>query len=255
MIFFLVRPCSLPPLNPTAQQFMSAYRKLLLQNEVTSGRGANCLNDITKILEAPTRRRKSEKNIANSAELEMLMNFDFEHTEEDIEFIHTEPYDDKDQLQLHSTAYMASIVEKKVIHQIIQRGSKACLKCIDVFTHNDIVDNSFIAFISTKTNIIPPCQSTLDIVQYIDRSLKKYGSKNFSFESMVTHITKTMDISRFYTSSVFDENHDHYLDFIKHVITVYLDIKSRNASKLLTRLSQKKLIRHEQLKVIHREGQ
>lgn len=235
---------------------MSAYKKLLLYNEVTCGRNATCLNDITKILDVPTPKEKSRRNIVSSVELETLKTYDFEHsTDEEVEYRPLESLEDDDQLHLHSTAYLAAVVEESAIKQLVRKGTKSCLKCINVFIENDIINDNFIAFIATKSKIIPPCKSTFDIIQYVDSAIKKYESQKVSFQSMIAHIINTMDISRFYTSSVFDEDHDHQFDLIEHLISVYLNIKSRNASKLLTRLSQTKLLRHEKLKQVHKEGQ
>lgn len=242
---------------------MSAYRKLMVHNEVACWKG-NCLNDVTQLLEVSTKKRNEDKTVASSVDLDMLANYDFEHPTEfedeeyEVgEFENTIPLDENKQLTLHSLAYMAAIVEQKVIRDIAQRGSKACWMCIDVFKENELLDDDFISFIRTKyQKIITPCKSTFDIIQFVEKSLSKYSSQTVSFHSMITHILNTMHVpSHLYKSSLFDESHDHHNELIKHVIDVYLNIKSRNASKIITRLSQKKLLRHQLLKQIHKEGQ
>lgn len=57
---------------------MGAYRKLMLHNEVVSGKGANCMNDITKVLHISSNRCSSSKSL-NQNELVMIANFDFEN--------------------------------------------------------------------------------------------------------------------------------------------------------------------------------
>lgn len=242
---------------------MGAYRKLLVRNEITSEKG-NCLNDITQLLEVSSNNRERNDNRigANSAELELLANYDFEHrTEgeelEDEEFGLTLSSDDNDQLSLHSMAYTAALVEKKVIQEIVHKGTKACSMCIEVFNENELLKDDFLEFISSKDKkIITPCKSTFDIIKFVEKSLSKYSSQAVSFQSMTAHILNAMhNWSHLYKSSIFDESHDHHAELIKYVIDAYLNIKSKNASKILTRLAQKKLLRHQLLKQVHREGQ
>lgn len=147
---------------------MAAYKKLLLHNEVTCGRGGNCLNDITEILHVSTPKEKTRKNTVSTAELEKLTTYDFEHpTDGAAEYWLPEPLEVNEQLHLHSTAYLASVVEETTIKQLVRKGSKSCLKCINVFTENDIISDNFITFMATKCKLFPPCKSTFDIIQYM----------------------------------------------------------------------------------------
>lgn len=58
---------------------MGAYRKLLFHNEVVSGEGANCINDITNVLYVSSNVSAKSAISANQAELETLSNLDFEN--------------------------------------------------------------------------------------------------------------------------------------------------------------------------------
>lgn len=251
--------------NPTAQQFGSAYRKLLLHNEITCGKGANCLNDVTKLLEVSSRKKYTVNTeaIANTAELEMLANFDFEYGNdcEPHELVEDEAIDSTNitnaiqPLEENSLALMAALVEEKVIRAISNKGKKTCGKCIQVFTENELANDDLIAFKSKTCNILQPCRSTLKLIKYVEAALKRYASQNASFQSILTHIVGNIEPFSFYDFSTLDETHNHHLELIKQIITTYLDLKSKNYSRIITRLFQEKLIRHEKSKAVHRAGQ
>lgn len=230
---------------------MAAYRKLLLHNEVASGKGANCLNDITKVLYVPSKTRNNSI-CANQTELELLSNFDFENQ---INF--EDAYlaeNDENSLKQHSVAYVASTVEKAVLKKINNKGQKRCLACMQVFLDNEITDDSFIDYRSQISDILPPCKSTIELMNAVDSLLNIYKSQNVSLNSTVTHIMQKIDKDKFYENSSFDE-HDHKNEFIQLVIKTYVDIKSTETCNYITRIMQPTQIRHSYLKEIHRAGQ
>lgn len=230
---------------------MGAYRKLLLHNEVMSGKGANCVNDITKVLYVPS---KSIKNVIsrNETELDLLSNFDFEnHIDiEDANFMQI----GDNSLKQHSLANVASVLEEAVLKKIMQKGKKRCSECLNVLLENEITDDTFIEYKSNINNTLPPCKSTIELMNTIDILLKTYDSINVSFNSMLIHIMRIINIDRFYNNSSFEE-HNHKHEFIELVIKTYMDIKSTEECKRITKLSQKTQIRHDNLKTTHLAGQ
>lgn len=123
---------------------------------------------------------------------------------------------------------------------------------MNVFDENNMAKDVFIAFLSQSKEIRQPCISTIDLIQTMEKLLKRYDSHDVTFNSIITHILKVTDISSFYELSEFEGEHDHKRDFIKMIIEEYFDMKSEYMSKLMTRMSQKKLLRHDKLKEIHR---
>lgn len=222
----------------------------MLHNEVVSGRDSNCLNDITKVLHVSS-AKSSSHTPTNQDELEMLANYDFEnHIEyEDVRFPH------ENDLRGNSMAFIASIVEEKVLKKINQKGYKRCTACMHVFLENEITEDSFIQYKIETSNTLPPCRSTIELIQSVDTILKIYDTQNVSFNSMLVHIMKNINLDQFYGESVFDREHDHQYELIELVIRTYMDIKSRKDCKLITRLSQSTRKRHTNLKEVHRLGQ
>lgn len=151
---------------------------------------------------------------------------------------------------------MAFLVEEKVIRTIKNKRNNACLQCAYVFTENDLIDDDFISLKSqSNQQVFQPCKSTVHIILIVEEYLKKYENHHYSFESLLTHMLRNVDVTLFYECSAFGEDHDHQCDLVRKVMIAYLDIKSIKTSRLITRLTQEKLIRHEQLKHVHRCGQ
>lgn len=227
----------------------------MVQNEVVSGKGANCINDITKVLFVPSKKRGNRLS-TNSVELNMLADIDLENQLDDVQFEDDQLVDNHEKrLKKHSMAYIASCVEENVLRKLSQKGQRACLACIQVFVENEITDDSFIKFKSGTTNILPPCKSTIELIQAVENEFKKYDSHNVSFNSMLTHIIRKINLDHFYDASIFDEEHNHKIELIQVIVHTYMNIRSTQVCKLITRMSQEKQIRHTLLKTIHFEGQ
>lgn len=174
----------------------------------------------------------------------MLANFDFEYG------MDCEPYevneseetdtinvtDANQPLEENSLALMASIVEEKVIRKTSNRGKKTCPKCINVFTENELAHDDLIAFKSKTSRILPPCKSTLKLIKYAEASLKRYTSQNASFHSILTHIIGNLEPLNYYELSTFDEihTHTHLSELIREILMTYMDLKSKNYSKIIT---------------------
>lgn len=247
--------------NPAAQQFTGAYRKLLFQHEVSSSQKSNCQNDITKMLTVSS-RKKTIGVATNSEELRMLQSFDLndlfycDEFSDEVDFPFEEGKPPTEMLKENSLAYLSGMIESRVIQKIARKTKNACQKCIDVFTENELGDDNFMEFMSQKSRrIFQPCKSTVKIVNLVEKYVERMQSVNVSFNNAVSHILSNINLSELYTSSEFNDDHDHKSDLLKQIIQEYLDYKSIMFSKSVTILSQKKLIRHDRLKEVQRLGQ
>lgn len=241
--------------NPSQQQFTGAYRKLLFQNEVTSSHKSNCQNDITKMLTVSSRRKVPTVSI-NPEELRLLQSYDFENIcNDEYNLVFEDEKNPTEILKENSLAYLGGVIETKVIRKI-SSAKNACQRCINVFVENEITDDSFMTFLSQKSSkIIQPCKSTIKILKTIENLLKNYQSGNISYKTTVTYILNNIDISQLYSGSDFQESHNHQRSLVQRIVETYLDHKSKMFSKTVTTMSQKKLIRHDRLKLVHELGQ
>lgn len=247
--------------NPTAQQFTGAYRKLLFQNEVSSSQKSNCENDLTKILTVSS-RKKANISVATNSELEQLQNIDLsdlfysDEFSDELDFMFEEAKLPSEILKENSLAYISGVIETKVIRKLSQKTKNKCQNCINVFIENELTDDHFMQFMSKKSHkIFQPCRSTVKIICLVEKYLERIQGVNVSFNAVVSHILSNINLIELYTGSEFNDDHDHKIDLLKQIIQEYLDHKSIMFSKSLTTLAQKKLIRHDRLKEIHRQGQ
>lgn len=248
--------------NPTAQQFSGAYRKLLFQNEVSCSQKSNCQNDITQILTVSSRKKNNSKP-TNSEELQMLQSYDLndlffsDEISDEVGFLFEGEKEPIQALKKSSLAYLSGIIEAKIIQKISRKSKNACQKCMDVFTENELTDDSFMEFLSDKSRqILQPCKSTVKIICLVEKYLERIQTVNASFNSVTSHLLSNINLPELYIGSEWNgDDHDHKYELVKQIIQEYLDYKSIIFSKSLTTLSQKKLIRHDRLKEIHRSGQ
>lgn len=96
--------------NPTVEQFCAAFRKIVINNEITSSEFSNCADSLNILCVSSGRpKRRSIQHIEN--EDSFLENFEYMEKKEEIE-----KYDYLlDNLEKNSVAYTAGWLEKKLI--------------------------------------------------------------------------------------------------------------------------------------------
>lgn len=239
--------------NPNAQQFAAAYRKLLFQNEVSSSNAANCQNDITKILQVSSAKIKIQL-APDPDELKKLATVDeelFDCCDEAL----IDGFTHDDELNQHSKAYSASTLEHKVIKRLQLKGKKRCLQCEHVFEENESANDEFIEFLSHKKTVKQPCKSTMKMIYMAEDFLKKFNSVNVTFNCILKHVVDKIVNVPLYESSEFGEQHNHKYELLQCIVETYFDMRSQFLGKLVTRMCQPKLLRHANLKEVHRAGQ
>lgn len=150
--------------NPTTQQLEAAYRKLLIHNEVVCSKKSNTMEIGTEILTVSSHRpaQKREVTLLNHLDMAKLEDLgeDFRHSSDASTYT--------DGVTNHSLAFMASVVEKKILHAKSPRIPIKCPLCINTFIVNELMNDAFIAFKSRKNNMAQPCKSTFQICKYIE---------------------------------------------------------------------------------------
>lgn len=244
--------------NPNAQQFEGAYRKLLVNNEIKSGAHSNCLNDVTQILNVSSRPNHRSAQLRNNIEiakqLDALQDRDFISgfdRFDDVESALNADKENYDMLEMHSKAFLATKLEAKVLKCIFKKGKMSCDTCMEVFAENEREDDKFIEFKSVRQ----PCKSTINIIRRADELLKRHESEPVSIQAIFIYIFRNIDMDSLYTASEFNCGVNHKDEFIRLIIRTYLDIKSTNVAKVLTRSDKPRLIRHNMIKNIQRAGQ
>lgn len=224
--------------NPNAQQFTSAYRKLLFSAPHISGEvKTNCNVDFPNHLLNVSSRSVSNET-QSSKDIRKILRVKALEIEIDcyslLNDIQLEPYEQ------HVYALVASAVENKIINLFQKQTASACKDCLKVFAENVKI---FDTLISKKANrgekIGQPCSSTLQVIwasEKINESLQT--TENVHFSSLAKTILININlIDSLYESTQFElhepnktiENSEitHKEKFLLEVVSTFLTMKSK----------------------------
>lgn len=181
---------------------------------------------------------------------EFLLGEDFQST------FHVSQY--IDDAHSHSLAYIASMIESKIIWSKPPRMLIKCEECTAVFVENELIEDSFIRFKARCSNITQPCRSTFEICKFVDTFLKSCEQQTASYQSIVLHILRNIPYYNLYISSDFS-NHSgdkgHKYEFVKKIVEIYMRMKSTYIAKSFTLNTHENPIRHSFRKLIQQQGQ
>lgn len=253
--------------NPITSQFQSAWRKLCVHNEVVCSQRANCIDKGTKILTVSSHRLPKYKKttlptVESDFEFDQLEDqFEFDQLEDQFESyssLHSILDDGSiDNLQEHISAYMASLVEEKIVTAKGSRVIVKCQECTRAFVENEVIDNRFIEFKFRQENILKPCISTVNICKMADSFIIQASGVQAKYGQVLLRIMRNLPFHSLYPSTNFhyhDET-NHKYNFIKSVVETYLNLKSIHLGKTITLDAHVELIRSDLTKQIHRSGQ
>lgn len=245
--------------NPTVQQFVSSYRRLLVFNGIQCSKHSNCFNDTTKILTVSSRIVNNPENATrtlspierdDSNEPNGLLNWD--NSGEAVDTYITNKW-----------AYLASVLEIEIMKTMTRCHKKSCYDCTKVFHENEVMTNSFIDLINKTKDVPLPCKSTFDIVKTAEETLQSFQAKPVGFQDSVFTVLANLNLNDLYELSEFDDHENcntsnpisHKQIFVCSIIEAYLSMKSKYIGDRITMQKQGEYIRHKLLKEVHRNGQ
>lgn len=162
-----------------------------------------------------------------------------------------------DDAHSHSLAYMASVLESKIIggkHRLIN-----CEDCVAAFIQNELLDDSFIRFKARSSNIMQPCRSTFEICKTVDSFIKSCEERSSSYQAVVIQILRKLEFRTLYPLSTFEKHAlpkiHHKYEFVKKIIELYMNMKSAHIAKLYTLKMHDDPMRHTFRKLIHERGE
>lgn len=213
---------------------------------------SNVIDPGTKILTVSSNRPVTKKQIVCEDE-----GFDDFFHEEDLEspFRVAQYIDDA---HSHSLAYMASVLESKIIGAKPPRTIVKCDECTAVFVENELIEDSFIRFKARRNNIMQPCRSTFEICKFVDTFVKSCEEQSISYQVVVLQILRSIPYDTLYTSTDFDKHPGercHKYDFIKKIVEIYMRMKSTYVAKCYTLKTHENPIRHKMRKLIQQKGE
>lgn len=224
--------------NPTVSQFTSAFRKLLIYNEIKASTLANCADSLNIL--TVSSRRSHHSNHQNKT---FSFTSGLERIEEDTELPKELNANDflLDCCEEITIAHIASSIENK----ILKCGRFKC-NCKDVLTNNDKVTD-----LSVSENELIPCISTLYVCEVANAYFNMCRNQiDFNYEALIQNIMESIDFENVFIE-YFDCDISHKLGFVKYVIQEFIRLQATYIAKNLTLIEQKILCRKQLNKKIH----
>lgn len=244
--FGRIRSCLGSNTNPTVEQFCAAYRKTLVNVELTCSTLANCADQLN-ILQIPSTRkpkvnvepvvvRVSEDNVekkkekkTNNSDVQSitdLLNPEYENLD-----LEEDPFsfDGSD----ITVQFLSRSIEQKIMAEIRSH----CSHCLEI----------------TKT-IFNETDHTLNICKIANKHLRAHAFKiDFCYNLLIECIEKDLEIDYLYMNTDFTHEPDHKLDLIRFITEEFIRIRATYVAKKITLNEKKKILRRKNLK--HFAGQ
>lgn len=221
--------------HPTQEQFISAFRKMLVNSELAASRLSNCTDQLS-ILHVSSRKKSQTGKTSE------------ENIEAEVEGLHQINENDYllDMFQQSSIGYTAGSIE----NQILNYAYFDCADCSAVLKENE---SSGLDFFKSKKHRVP-CKSTVDICIVANRFVKIFeNDMNFNYQSMINKILQSIDFDTIYPKSV-EHEAGHMYYFVRFIIEEYARIKLTYIAKTKTLSNQKKFLRNKLKNEVKRYG-
>lgn len=240
--------------NPNAQQFSSAYRKLLYENDLTLSSRSNCeARGTSNILTVSSCIRHSKQNLQkepiefsnpmNDDELESLF-FEINHALLN------------EKLSEDARDPGISHVANELEHRLKTCNQIYCQLCLQVLIDNEKVSDAICVDLKNGK----PCKSTFNLCKVTDSAMKVLVNTKPNFKDDVYHsVLNTIDwdniFPEFYHGEDEDHGEDHKFFLVKYFIDEYINVICANIAKQTTIATQKKYLRNRLKKLIHNNHQ
>lgn len=221
--------------NPTVDEFISAFRKIVVCNEIQCSELSNCSDNLKLDILTMSSNNAISETSANE-------NCDEEQLDRLQKFL--ENYESNDLLKI-STAYIASTIEE----EIQKVGRFECRDCYDLFT-----DNEKITFASSLKHL--PCQSTFDLCETAHKYVEYLASNgDYSYENAKADILREFNADTAYPSTNFELHEEHKDFFIDFICSSYIRIQASYVAARITQREQKFMAANYYRKRAHAAGE
>lgn len=238
--------------NPNAQQFCSAYRKLLFEADlVLSDRSnveARCISNVLKVSSSSSRPKKCAQ--MNPIQIdEELADIDPDPLDFEMEVI-IELLDDN--TCDPGIAYVANELELR-LKRCKQIYCQSCLKVLHA--NKKISDEICVNWDKGK-----PCQSTFLICQLTNSAMKMYLNtkpdfKDNVYKSVLKKVVWEEIFTEFFEGDSEEHGEDHKQFLVKFFIDEYINVTCAHTAKQITIATQKQYLRKRLMKLIHFHSQ
>lgn len=239
--------------NPTASQFESAYKRLLIHTEITTSIQANCMClDETEILTVTSSSLRIE---SDSLEYFCIAAIDIDEEEDTSMFLHLEQSQYTSYL-MDTTQYISGFVVRKIT-KIIK-----CQECAEVISESSNTQTPLID-LKTRGGLIRPNDDVTELCRIGENVFRIH---QHTFQSNSNNATKTFIIKAFsrininkyflkLSNHIYNQNpiNNHLIQIIKLIFKTYFTIRIHHLNKTISQ--PKERIRSHFTKLVHFQHQ
>lgn len=240
--------------NPTCEQFISAFRKLLAYSTVMYSKYSNCSSQDDEVssqysnITSITSKRRTNVNVHDFSEVTEESIDEFYQKLNEIENLNHS--NDSYEFEDYTVAHIAKLIENR----INSTKQYKCPACMVVFEENIKMDKSM--FVDTKSGQPLVCQSTFLICKQVNRFLKpELLTGSNEFKVIYHEILKSIAFEELYTGTDFRSHSEHKIFLVRYVIDEYIRIKMTHIARSATFKERENTIRVRLHKLMHFLGQ
>lgn len=246
--------------NPSAVEFASAFKKLLVCHPLITSVDHNVLTNATGILTVSSDKKIQplQLEVGNKLEIDYDLEIDYET-------VMLTEIEDADQYEQHIWAYIALCVEENFIKNTKSHKFK-CNECVEILlSQNDKINDDLLAMKNTGVEKIQqPSESTLKIIIFCNAVMNMVPEDHHSKKNVniiCKNIMRNIDTDDLYNNVDFlHRNHEessqlHKEEFITLIVETYMSLKSHKICKKITEKEQGELIRHRKKRAYILRGQ
>lgn len=228
--------------NPPVTMFTSALRKILLHNEITASKSANCTDNL-KIFSAEMK----QKYPTDLPKFGIGQNS--REQGEDDEQIQMFALNENDFLmdctQEATIASIAASIEQKILN-----AARFQCDCVHV-----LVENEKVVGLTISSDSIPPCISTVYVCKIANICFNLCRNQlSFDYNLLLEKIMGTINFDNVF-EQYFRCDISHKKGFIKYIVEEFIRLQANYIAKNLTLIEQKILCRKVLQKKVHFRGQ
>lgn len=243
--------------NPTQEQFIGNFRRILLNNELTASAISNCVDKlhIMHVSSSQVSQHKPDSNYL------MQINVQEEHDGEcepesnegeEVLIAVNEENSEMKAIEILNAANLAAIIESS-----IQRSKKfSCADCAMIFELNLKIDADH--FVKNRKNDLP-CRSTFEICATSLKIMSKYFTSvhisHFDYFKLFDSIKKAINTEHLYVQSSFEHCMEHKSFVIDLIIEEIIKVKCVSIARIETLQQHTTFIRSCKTHDIHNSGQ
>lgn len=229
--------------NPTTKQFESAFRKLIGIHQIRASKNANCEESGVPILTISSRNKK------NNDRNEPNVDFSFD-CNTNINESSTSDAPNSHSIHDYVVAREASEIEQQIITAKCE-SPILCDECLEAFSENTLLDNSYLDSLAAKKFFLVPCISTTEICQSCMRAMEKFDNSANNYPKIFETALKTLDMDNLYPSTDFSKHsNQHKLELVTKIIKLFLRRKFESIHHTKNQDIHKKFIRTKLTKLI-----